>query len=78
MTTKLMLQETPPPTALFVGDDKLSIGVYRAIRDCGRTVPGDISVVGFNNTTEGSYLDPPLTSARTCFLTNLDGNSPNC
>jgi DNA-binding LacI/PurR family transcriptional regulator len=64
LSTKLMLQESPPLTAIFAGDDALAGGVYRAIRDSGLTIPGDISVAGFNDTLEASFLHPPLTSVR--------------
>jgi LacI family transcriptional regulator len=63
LTTKLMLQESPAPTAIFAGDDTLCVGVYRAIRDIGLVIPGNISVVGFNDTPEASFLHPQLTSA---------------
>jgi LacI family transcriptional regulator len=63
LTTKLMLQETPAPTAIFVGDDTLCVGVYRAVRDFGLTIPRDLSVVGFNDTPEARFLQPQLTSA---------------
>ena len=63
LSTKLMLQETPAPTAIFAGDDTLCVGVYRAIRDFGLSIPRDISVAGFNDTPEASFLHPQLTSA---------------
>jgi len=64
LATKLMLQESPVLTAIFAGDDALAGGVYKAIRDRGLTIPGDISVAGFNDTLEASFLHPPLTSVR--------------
>ena len=64
IATKLMLQETPVLTAVFAGDDSVAGGVYKAVRDSGLTVPGDISVAGFNDTLEASFLHPPLTSVR--------------
>lgn len=63
LTTKLLLQETPAPTAIFVGDDTLCVGVYRAVRDFGLTIPGDLSIAGFNDTPEAHFLQPQLTSA---------------
>ncbi|MBT9333082.1 LacI family DNA-binding transcriptional regulator [Paracidobacterium acidisoli] len=64
LATKLMLQETPTLTAIFAGDDALAGGVYKAIRDSGMTIPDDVSVAGFNDTLEASFLHPPLTSVR--------------
>lgn len=54
LATKLMLQESPPPTAFFAADDALAGGAYKAIRDSGLSVPEDISVVGFNDSIEAS------------------------
>jgi DNA-binding LacI/PurR family transcriptional regulator len=40
----------------------MAIGAMRAIRACGCTVPGDISVVGFDDVAIAAYTDPPLTT----------------
>ena len=64
LAAKLMLQEAPDTTAIFAGDDTVAGGVYRAIRDKGLSIPEDISVAGFNDTPEASFLHPPLTSVR--------------
>jgi DNA-binding LacI/PurR family transcriptional regulator len=53
----------PPVTAVFAGNDQVAVGVYRAFRDAGIAIPGDISVVGFND-TEGEILYPRLTTVR--------------
>jgi LacI family transcriptional regulator len=51
-----------PPTAVFAVSDKTAIGGYRAVREAGLSVPGDVSVVGFDNIGEAHSLDPPLTT----------------
>jgi len=51
-----------PPTAVFCHNDLVAMGAYRAIREAGLKIPGDISVIGFDNIEEGDYLDPPLTT----------------
>ncbi len=43
-------------------NDLMAIGAMRAIRASGRTVPGDISVVGFDDVAIAAYTDPPLTT----------------
>lgn len=49
-------------TAVFVGNDQMSIGVLRALYEAGVSVPGDISVVGFDDIPEAEFLTPPLTT----------------
>ena len=50
------------PTALFCANDVLAIGALAAIREAGLKIPGDISVVGFDNIPASAYVDPPLTT----------------
>lgn len=49
-------------TAIFAGSDPTAVGVYEALRECGRCVPDDISVAGFDDIEAGTLL-PPLTTA---------------
>ncbi|MGH9448135.1 MAG: LacI family DNA-binding transcriptional regulator, partial [Terriglobia bacterium] len=62
LATKLLLQGTERVSAIFAGDDRVARGTYQALRDGGLDVPGDVSVAGFNDTSEASALHPPLTS----------------
>jgi DNA-binding LacI/PurR family transcriptional regulator len=48
--------------AIFVVSDLLAMTVINTLRDCGRDVPGDVSVVGFDDIALGSYFHPPLTT----------------
>ena len=50
------------PTAVLAMSDAMAIGVLRALRDRGHAVPGDVSVVGFDDIELGEYTDPPLTT----------------
>jgi DNA-binding LacI/PurR family transcriptional regulator len=54
-------------TAVFVANDHMAIGVLRALTEAGRAVPGDVSVVGFDDIPEAGFLIPPLTTVRQDF-----------
>jgi len=44
-------------------NDVMAIATLRAAADCGMRVPEDISIVGFDDIPEASYLVPRLTTA---------------
>ena len=51
-------------TALVCASDPLALGAVRAARRLGLQVPGDVSVVGFDDSAFMRYTDPPLTTVR--------------
>jgi LacI family transcriptional regulator len=53
-----------PPTAVFAGSDEQAFGVVEAARVAGLTVPGDLSVVGFDDLPMSRWASPPLTTVR--------------
>ncbi|GAA3747838.1 LacI family DNA-binding transcriptional regulator [Salinactinospora qingdaonensis] len=53
-----------PPTAVFAASDQMGLGIYEALRQRGLRVPGDVSVVGFDDLPEASWSSPPLTTVR--------------
>lgn len=53
-----------PPTAIFAGNDEMAIGVMKAARDRGLDVPGDLSIVGFDDLPMASRVWPNLTTVR--------------
>ena len=57
----------PSVTAILAGNDDLAIGVLRAAREAGRDVPGDLSVIGFDDAPQSAYLAPALTTVRLDF-----------
>jgi DNA-binding LacI/PurR family transcriptional regulator len=61
--TKSLLAKGEPVTAIFAGNDPTAHGVYKGLRDSGLSIPGDISVVGCDDTV-GSWLYPALTTIR--------------
>ena len=54
-------------TAIFVANDQMALGVLRALHEYGRDVPGEISVVGFDDIPEAEFFLPPLTTVRQNF-----------
>lgn len=54
-------------SAVFAANDSLALGVLRAMYEGGADVPGQISVVGFDDIPEAAYFSPPLTTVRCDF-----------
>ncbi|MQS16543.1 LacI family DNA-binding transcriptional regulator [Streptomyces kaniharaensis] len=54
-------------TAVFCANDHMALGLLRALHEAGRSVPDDISVVGFDDIPEAAYFIPPLTTVRQDF-----------
>lgn len=55
-------EEGAGPTALYVTADLMAVGVLHALKASGRSVPGDVSVVGTDNDPYTPFTDPPLTT----------------
>ncbi|WDZ80205.1 LacI family DNA-binding transcriptional regulator (plasmid) [Ensifer adhaerens] len=51
-----------PPTAIFVANDEMAYGAIHALRRLGHDVPGDVSVVGFDDLYLSKAFYPPLTT----------------
>ncbi|MFJ4820172.1 LacI family DNA-binding transcriptional regulator [Streptomyces sp. NPDC088801] len=61
------LARRPDVTAVFVSNDQMALGVLHALHESGRPVPGDVSVVGYDDIPEAAHFLPPLTTVRTDF-----------
>lgn len=48
--------------AIFAASDLIAIGAMRALAGAGRSIPGDVAVVGFDNIPAASLTSPPLTT----------------
>ena len=60
---RILLRSAPDTDAIFCGSDQIARGVAEAIRELGRQVPDDISLVGFDNwTVMAEAAQPPLTT----------------
>jgi LacI family transcriptional regulator len=64
---KELIEKCPEITALFCASDLMAIGALRAISDCGRKVPEDVAVFGFDDILISSYITPPLSTIRQDF-----------
>ena len=61
-TTKRLLAGGPRFTAVFGCDDLVAAGAIAALRESGRDVPGDVSVVGYDDLALAEDLYPALTT----------------
>ncbi|MFD3565857.1 LacI family DNA-binding transcriptional regulator [Streptomyces sp. NPDC058667] len=57
-----LLSDDARPTAILTGADIAALGVYRAAADLGLSIPGDLSLVGYNNTAVAALAPVQLTS----------------
>jgi LacI family transcriptional regulator/LacI family repressor for deo operon, udp, cdd, tsx, nupC, and nupG len=58
----LVLQKRPD--ALFTGNNLITLGALETIHSQGLAIPGDIGIVGFDDMSWSSSLNPPLTAVR--------------
>jgi len=83
-----LLERCPDVDAIVAGSDLAAIGVMRALRQAGRSVPGDVAVVGFDDIPAAAEHDPALTTVRQpmnelgatmaeVLLRRLDGSAPD-
>jgi LacI family transcriptional regulator len=82
-----LLSRPNRPTAVFAGNDLSAIGTMEAAQELGLAVPGDISVIGFDDIPEAARTTPPLSTVRqpiqqlgaeavTLLIALLDGRTP--
>ena len=57
-----LLAQADDVSAVFVASDIVAFGALRALREAGRRVPADVSVVGFDDIPLARHFDPPLTT----------------
>ncbi|HYD99475.1 MAG TPA: LacI family DNA-binding transcriptional regulator [Alphaproteobacteria bacterium] len=76
-----------PPTAIFCASDRMATGCYEALKELGKAIPDDVSVVGYDDDWMASLLRPSLTTvllpheamgrwAAECLLALADGPRP--
>ena len=61
-SAQTLLQGDATPTALFASSSLGALGVMRACLELGRTIPRDLSLIGFDDYPYAPLLSPPLTT----------------
>ena len=61
---KVLLDRARPPTAIFAANDDMACGVMREAYGRGLSIPGDLSVCGFDGTPVSQLISPGLTTIR--------------
>ncbi|WP_084038189.1 LacI family DNA-binding transcriptional regulator [Demequina sp. NBRC 110053] len=62
-----ILERAPDVDAVFAASDRMAAGAIQTLRRHGKDVPGDVAVVGFDDSGLAERLDPPLTTMRQPF-----------
>lgn len=62
--TRALLALPERPTAIFASNDDMALGCVTAIAEAGLSIPGDVSVAGFDDSSSSRFSRPPLTTVR--------------
>jgi LacI family transcriptional regulator len=57
-----LLKREPELTAVLTGNDKMAIGAISGLKEIGKRVPDDVSVIGCDDMHQAAFCDPPLTT----------------
>lgn len=85
--TRELLQLAHPPTGIVYANDLMAMAGVTVARELGLSVPGDLSLTGFDDTDLAAHLHPALTTVRTdtfrwgqqaarTLLDHIEGRSP--
>ena len=61
---KELLTARPDITGVFVSNDNMAAGAAECCEEMGLSIPNDISIIGFDDETLSSFMNPPLTTFR--------------
>jgi LacI family transcriptional regulator len=59
-----LLESGPEFSAVFAGNDGIAAGAMAALREAGRRIPDDVSIVGYDDVPSAADFNPPLTTVR--------------
>ena len=62
--TQALLEHPGRPSALFTGNNLMTLGALAAVHAAGLAIPGDLAVVGYDDMPWALALNPPLTAVR--------------
>ncbi|WP_299935831.1 LacI family DNA-binding transcriptional regulator [uncultured Pelagimonas sp.] len=60
--TQTLMALPNPPTAIFCQNDRMAVGCYEALKEMGKSIPNDVSVIGYDDDEIARHMSPPLTS----------------
>ncbi|WP_314065559.1 LacI family DNA-binding transcriptional regulator [uncultured Vagococcus sp.] len=61
---KELMGQADRPTAVFIANDSMAVGCYKAAHEMGIQIPADVSLIGFNDLSSSEFLVPALTTIR--------------
>lgn len=64
VAARRFIEEGCPATAIFASSDEIAIGLIEILRQQGISIPGDMSVIGFDDVGPLHLFNPPLTAIR--------------
>lgn len=59
---KELMSDSNHPTAVFIANDSMAVGCYKAAHELGLGIPQDVSLIGFNDLASAEFLIPALTT----------------
>jgi LacI family transcriptional regulator len=60
--TNALMDMPRPPTAIFCSNDRMAVGCYEALKERRLSIPGDVSVIGYDDEEVARHLTPQLTT----------------
>jgi LacI family transcriptional regulator len=60
--THALMEMVSPPTAIFCSNDRMAVGCYEALKERRLEIPGDVSVIGYDDEEVARHLSPQLTT----------------
>ena len=70
LKTKELFLENPNIDALFCATDNIAVGAMQYLKECGKKIPEDISIVGFGHTNISKVVEPKLTTVHFHYKTS--------